>query len=185
MSDFENIRRIAYLGPQSSFCEMATDYFCEKNNINAFPEICQTIEEVVNFVDNNPDTLGVLPVENSVDGTVKETLDKIMQTKNPNIRILAEHYQLANLCLLSRTTEIYSINGIISTPETLCKCKNFIKNEMPFNVNIIESASIPESAKLLQGYNLTYSSIGTPKTAEVFNLNILKNNINDNKTSQT
>ena len=56
---------------------------------------------------------------------------------------------------------------------------------MPFNVNIIESASSPESAKLLQGYNLTYSSIGTPKTAETFNLNVLKDNINDNKTSQT
>ena len=185
MLNFENVRRIAYLGPQSSFCEMAVDHFCEKNNINAYPEICETIGEVTEFVDNNPDTLGVLPIENSIDGTVKETIDKLCQTKNPNIRILAEFYRPANLCLLSRTTEIYSISGIISTPEALGKCKNFIKNEMPFNVNIIESATIPESARLLQGYNLTYSAIGTEKTAESFNLNILKDNINDNKTNQT
>jgi prephenate dehydratase len=185
MLNFENVRRIAYLGPQSSFCEMATDHFCEKFKINAYPEICETIGEVTDFIDKNHDTLGVLPVENSVEGTVKETLDRLMQTQNPNIRILSEHYRPANLCLLSRTTEIYSISGIISTPEALGKCKNFIKNEMPFNVNIIESASIPESARLLQGYNLTYSSIGTPKTAEIFNLNILKDNINDNKTNQT
>lgn len=185
MLNFENVKRIAYLGPQSSFCEMAVDYFCERYHIDAIPEICETIGDVTDFVDNNPDTLGVLPVENSIEGTVKETLDRLMQTKNPNINILAEHYRSANLCLLSRTTELYSISGIISTPEALGKCKNFIKNEMPFNINIIESATIPESAKLLQGYNLTYSSIGTPKTAETFNLNILKDNINDNKTNQT
>lgn len=184
MLNFENIQTVCYLGPQSSFTEMAKDYFCEKYNINAYPKDFESIKQIVEFVEKNPDTLGVLPVENSIEGTIRETFDNLLQVKNPNIKILAEYYMPVNYCLLSRTTEFYSITGIISPPSILAKCRNFIEKEMPFNINIIESASIPESARNLQNYNLTYSSIGSPKTAETFNLNILKDNISDNKTNQ-
>jgi prephenate dehydratase len=184
MLNFENVKRIAYLGPTASFTEMAKDKFCDKFNINAYPEPLQTIKQVTDFVDENPDTLGVLPIENTIEGTIRETFDDIIATKNPNIKILTECCIPLNYCLLSRTTEIYSITGIISPPNLLAKCSKFVKNEMPFNVNIIEAPSIPESARDLQNYNLTYASIGTPKTADIFNLNILKEKIND-EPSQT
>lgn len=185
MFNFENVKRIAYLGPQASFTEMAKDYFCDKFNINAYPEPLQTIKQVVEFVDENPDTLGVLAVENSIEGTVRESLDNLMITKNPNIKILAEYYMPINHCLLARTTEITSICNIISHPQALAQCRNFIHNEMPFNINIIEAPSTAEAARSLQNYNLTYSAIGSRKTAEIYNLNILKDNINDDKTNQT
>ena len=108
-----------------------------------------------------------------------------MFTKNPNINILAEFYMPINHCLLSRTTEFSSITGVISHPQALAQCQNFIHNELPFNVNIIEAASTAEAARSLQNYNLTYGAIGSRKTAEVYNLNILKENINDDKTNQT
>ena len=90
-----------------------------------------------------------------------------------------------NHCLLSRTTEFSSITGIISHPQALAQCQDFIHNEMPFNVNIIEAPSTAEAARNLQNYNLTYAAIGSAKTAETYNLNILKENINDDKTNQT
>ena len=183
--NFEHIEKIAYLGPQASFTEMAKDYFCEKFDIRAYAEPLQTIRQVVEFVDNNPNTLGVLAVENSIEGTVRETLDNLMITKNPNIRILAEYFMPINHCLLSRTTEFYSITGVISHPQALAQCQNFIHSEMPYNVNIIEAPSTAEAARSLQNYNLTYSAIGSQKTAEIYNLNILKENINDDKTNQT
>ena len=144
----------------------------------------ESIKQVVEYVEKNTESLGVLPVENSIDGTVRETIDTLISA-NPNIKIIAEYYMPVHYCLLSRTTELYSISGVISPPDILAKCRNFIKNDMPFNVNIIESPSIPEAAGSLQNYNLTYSSIGTLKTAETFNLNILKDNLNDDKFNQT
>ena len=185
MLNFENVTNVAYLGPQASFTEIAADYFCQKFKINAYERPCETIKEVVEFVENNPDTLGVLPMENSVEGTNRETLDALLNAKNPNIKILSEHYMPISYCLLSRTTEFYSITGLIATPKHMIKCKSFIKDEMPFNLNIIEAGGMPEAARSLQGYNLTYASIGNKKVAEVFNLNVLKENINDDKTSQT
>ena len=185
MLNFETVKSIAYLGPQASFTEMAKDYFCDKFSINAYPTPLTTIRQVVEYVDDNPDTLGVLAVENSIEGAVRESMDNLMMTQNPNIRILSEYYMPIHHCLLARTTEFSSITGVISHPQALAQCQNFIHNELPFNVNIIEAPSTAEAARSLQNYNLTYASIGSKKTAETYNLNVLKENINDDKTNQT
>lgn len=183
MSDLENLQYIAYL--DTPFCETAKDYFCREYKITAFEKPFKTIKQVIEFISENPDSTAVLPVENSTDGTVRETLDNLITAKNPNIKILSEYSMPVHYGLLSRTTEIYSITGIIAPPDVLSKCSEYIQHEMPFNLNIIEAASIDEAARSLQNYNLTYASIGCEKTAEKFNLNILKDNINDDKSNYT
>lgn len=183
--EFKNVLNIAYLGPEASFSEMARDAFCEKYNINTFSTPLKTIPDVVDFVDKNPFTLGVIPVENSIDGTLRASLNSLMATQNSNIKILSEVVLPIEYCLLSRTTEFYSITGIIGTPYLLGKCQNFIKTEMPMYLNIIENTTMSECARNLSNYNLTYGSIGNRKTAETYRLNILKENINDDKTNQT
>ena len=185
MLNLETVKTIAYLGPQASFTEMAKDEFCKRFNISAYPTPLQTIRQVVEYVDDNPDSLGVLAVENSIEGAVRESMDNLMVTKNPNIKILSECYLPIRHCLLARTTEFSSITGVISHPQALAQCQDFIHNELPFNVNIIEAPSTAEAARSLQNYNLTYGAIGSKKTAETYNLNILKENINDDKTNQT
>ena len=183
--DFSNIQQIAYLGPQGSFSEMAADVFCGKYKISAYPSPQTTIRKVIEFVDTNPNTLGVIPLENSIEGSVREALDHLMITINPNIRILSQTIMPIRHCLLSRTTEFYSITGVISHPQALAQCQNFIHDEMPRNLNLIEAASTAEAARSLANYNLTYAAIGSEKTAEIYNLNILKENINDDKNNQT
>ncbi len=183
--NFENITTIAYLGPQASFSEMAKDEFCKQYNLNVSSNPMPTIRQVIEYVDENENALGVVPVENSIEGSVREAMDNLMITRNPDVTILSEYIMPIRHCLLSRTTEFYSITGIISHPQALAQCQNFIHDEMPFNVNIIEATSTAEAARSLQNYNLTYAAIGSKKTAEVYNLNILKENINDDKTNQT
>lgn len=185
MMKFENVSRIAYLGPNASFSEMAKDLFCAKYDIQAYPTPMQTIRQVIEFVEQNPNTLGVLPVENSIEGTVRESLDNLMLSCNPNIKILSEVIMPIRHCLLSRTTEFYSITGVISHPQALAQCQNFLHDELPRNLNIIEATSTAEAARSLTNYNLTYAAIGSEKTAEVYNLNILRENINDDKSNQT
>ena len=183
--EFKNVLNIAYLGAEASFSEMARDIFCQRYNINTFSTPLKTIPDVVDFVDKNPFTLGVVPVENSIDGTLRASLNSLMSTQNPNIKILSEVVLPIEYCLLSRTTEFYSITGIIGTPYLLGKCQEFIKHELPLHLNIIENTTMAECARNLSNYNLTYGSIGNRKTAETYRLNILKENINDDKTNQT
>ena len=73
--------------------------------------------------------------------------------------------------------------GLIANPNALAKCKKFVKDEMPRQLNVVMAENMDESARLLQNYNLTYSIIGTHKTAEIYNLNILKEHIEDDKNN--
>lgn len=185
MSFLEQVQTIAYLGPSGSYTEMAKDIFCEKHQLRVEAKPQTSIKRVLEFVDNNPGTIGVLPIENSIEGAVRETIDNLIRTKNENIRILSEFIMPIKHCLMSRTTELYSISGIISHPQALAQCQNFIHNEMPMHLNIIEVASTAEAARALQEYNMTYAAIGSEKTANIYNLNVLKENINDDPDNQT
>lgn len=185
MSFLEKVEQVAYLGPGGSYTEMAKNIFCEKYQINVRQEPFKTIKRVLEFVDETPNAIGVLPVENSIEGTVRETIDNLIRTKNSNIKILSETVIPIEHCLLSRTTELYSISGVISHPQALAQCQNFIHNELPRNLDIIEAISTAEAAKKLQEYNLTYAAIGSEKTAYIYNLNILKHNINDDTDNRT
>ncbi len=185
MLNFETVKNIAYLEPQNSFSEMATDEFCSKNNINCFKTPLTTIKQIVDYVAQNPDTLGVLPIENTLDGTVRESFDCLMNCQNPDIKIIQEIIMPVEYCLLSKTTEFYSITGLITTPRLFGKCHDFIKNELPMNLNIIESPTMLDSAKELSNHNLTFASIGNRKIAQSFMLNVLKDNIHDDKDNNT
>lgn len=185
MSFLEGVQAVAYLGPGGSYTEMAKDIFCKKYELDIYQEPIKTIKGVFEYVDKNPNVIGILPAENSIEGAVRETMDSLIRTENPNIRILSEFVMPIKHCLLSRTTELYSITGIISHPQAIAQCQNFIHNEMPRHFDIIEVASTAEAARKLEEYNLTYAAIGSEKTAEIYNLNILKCNINDDPDNRT
>ena len=160
MVNFESVRNIAYLEPPNSFSEMAKDEFCRMHKLNCFTTPLTTIKQIVDYVAQNPDTVGVLPVENTLDGTIRESLDYLITSKNPNIRIISEIVLPIEYCLLSKTTEFYSITGLIATPRLIGKCQEFIQNELPRNLNIIETPTMLEAANELRNHNLTYASIG-------------------------
>jgi len=181
----EKVQTVVYLGPGGSYTEMAKDIFCEKYGLNVKMEPMNTIKRVLEYVDENPSAVGVLPVENSIEGTVRETIDNLIRTKNDKVRILSEFVMPIKHCLLSRTTEISSITGVISHPQALAQCTKFIHCELPRHLTIIEATSTAEAAKNLQNYNLTYAAIGSEKTARLYNLNILKENINDEPDNKT
>ncbi len=184
--NLENIQNIAFLGPSGSYSEMAMDYFAHKYEIRAHVIEQKTIRLVAEFVDSTPDTLGVLPVENSIEGAVRETLDNLIKLKNPNIKILSEVVMPIEHCLLARTTEFYSItSGIISHPQALAQCQNFIHTELPYGIETMEASSTAEAARSLANYNLTYAAIGSKKTADIYRLNVLRENINDDKSNCT
>lgn len=185
MNFLSGITRIAYLGPGGSYCEMAKDKLLDKYDIYPSEEPLNMISRVIDFVDKNPNTIGVIPIENSIEGTVRESSDALIKTENKNIRILSEIVIPIKHCLLSKVTELYSITGVISHPQALAQCHNFIQNNLPLNLDIVRASSTAEAARSLDRYNLTYSAIGSQKTAQLYNLNIICENINDDPSNKT
>lgn len=177
---FENIDEIICLGQGGSNSEIALDKFYEHYRVSAYKRSFPTITECIQYVDRNPNSIGVIPIENNVEGIIPETCEGLISPQNTNVKILAQTIIPVNNCLLSKTTEFYSISGLIAHPKAIAHCQSFVKNELPRNVNIILAEDMAEAAAQLNRYNLTYAIIGTPKTAEIYNLNILKRDIDNN-----
>ena len=178
---FEDFNEVICLGMGGSYSEIAKDKLFKSYDLFMYQRSLNGIKECIDYVDENSNAIAVLPIETTYKGIIRETLDNLILTKNQNIQILAETIIPVNDCILSKTTEFYSVTGLIANPNALAKCKIFIRDEMPRQLNVVIAESMDESARMLNNYNLTYSIIGTPKTAEIYNLNILKEHIEDFK----
>lgn len=181
---FEDFNEVICLGQGGSYSEIAKDKLFKAYDLFLYQRSLASIKECIDYIDENCNAIAVLPVETTYKGIIRETIDNLILTKNQNIQILAETIIPVNDCILSKTTEFYSLTGLIANPNALGKCKKFVKDEMPRQLNIVVAESMDESARLLSNYNLTYSIIGTHKTAEIYNLNILKEHIEDDKDNK-
>ncbi len=181
---FKEFNEIVCLGIGGSYSEIAKDKLFKAYDLYLYQRSLRSIKECIDYVDENSNSVAIIPVETTYEGIIRETIDNLIQTKNENVKILAETIVPVNDCILSKTTEFYSITGLISNPNALAKSKNFVRDEMPRQLNIVIAENMDESARLLNNYNLTYSIIGTPKTAELYNLNILKEHIEDDKNNE-
>ena len=180
---FEDFNEVVCLGTGGTYSEIAKDKLFKKYDLYLYQLSLNSIKDCIDYVDEHSNAIAVVPVETTYKGIIRETIDNLVTTKNQNIQILAETIVPVNDCILSKTTEFYSVTGLISNPNALAKCKTFIKEEMPRQLNVVIAENMDESARLLNNYNLTYSIIGTPKTAEIYNLNILKEHIEDFKNN--
>ena len=178
---FRDFNEVICLGLGGSYSEIAKDKLFKAHDLYLYQRSLNSIRECIEYVDEFSNAIAVLPIETSYKGIIRETIDNLIMTKNQNIQILAETVVPVNDCILSKTTEFYSIMGLIANPNALGKCKKFVKDEMPRQLNIVMADSMDDSARLLCNYNLTYSIIGTKKTAELYNLNVLKEHIEDDK----
>ena len=180
---FEDFNEVVCLGMGGSYSEIAKDKLFKAYDLFLYQKSLNAIKDCIDYVDENANAIAILPIETTYKGIIRETLDNLIVTKNHNIQILAETIVPVNDCILSKTTEFYSITGLIANPNALAKSKTFIKDEMPRQLNIVVAESMDDSARLLSNYNLTYSIIGTHKTAEIYNLNVLKEHIEDSKNN--
>lgn len=178
---FKDFNEVICLGMGGSYSEIAKDKLFKAYDLYLYQRSLNSIRECIEYVDEFSNAIAVLPIETSYKGIIRETIDNLIMTKNQNIQILAETVVPVNDCILSKTTEFYSIMGLIANPNALGKCKKFVKDEMPRQLNVVIADSMDDSARLLCNYNLTYSIIGTKKTAELYNLNVLKEHIEDDK----
>ncbi len=181
---FEEFNEVICLGMGGSYSEIAKDKLFKAYDLFLYQRSLNSIKECIDYVDENCNAITILPVETTYKGIIRETIDNLIMTKNQNIQILAETIIPVNDCILSKTTEFYSLTGLIANPNALAKSKIFVRDEMPRQLNIVIADSMDDAARRLNSYNLTYSIIGTHKTAEIYNLNVLREHIEDDKNNK-
>ena len=104
--------KLFYLGPQTSYTDVAKELFKKEFNLCDYEDVeRKTITAVANELSNLEDdnSFAVLPIENSIEGVVKESIDNISRIENKDIKIQAECIVPINHCLVSYAEKINDI----------------------------------------------------------------------------
>jgi prephenate dehydratase len=188
----ENTIKISYLGPEGTFTEEALMQYAEllygkKKDLQQKPLIekmaIATIPEVIKSVDRGEVIQGIIPIENSIEGSVNLTQDIL--TFESEVKIIAEiaipirHYLIAK-----QKTKIKHIKKIISHPHATAQCRIYLKTNFP-ECDIIAANSTAEAVKKIVSQDSTSAAIGTKISAELYGLEIIATDIEDNKDNKT
>ena len=145
-------RKIFYLGPMASYCDCARMLFVEKMDLGDFEAIpVRSISAVINELakEENFDSFAVLPIENSVEGVVRETLDNLCMLKNTSINIIAETSISVQHCLATFSESLGAITTVVSHPQAIAQCYGFINEKLTNDVSLNHESSTASAIKSL------------------------------------
>ena len=164
--------RIAFQGEPGAYSEAAALRFTDHADL--LP--CESFEAVFAAVAGGKATHGILPVENSIGGSIHRNFDLLLEHDLP----IVGEVQLAithNLLALPGTS-IDQVKRIYSHPQALAQCERFLRSLE--GVHVEATYDTAGSAKLVKEQKLTdAAAIASERAAQVFGLHILKAEIQD------
>ena len=168
---------IAFLGPEATFSHLAARmHFGESSRF--FPQT--GISRVFDEVEKGSIDWGVVPVENSLEGSVNVTLDRLITTQ---LKIRAEIYLRISQCLISSAKNMKDIKRIYSIPIVLAQCQVWLKTNMP-NCILGETQSTAAAVQMVKGKK-NEAAIGSSLAGKIYGLNLLAEGIEDNSSNTT
>ena len=168
---------VSYLGPQGSNTNEATiKLFGESTTL--MPQ--GSISDVFASVEKQETNYGVVPIENSLEGPIGETLDRLTDS---TVVVCSEISQNIEHCLLSKEKNLKKITKIISHPQALAQSKKWIQRNLP-EAQEVEAPST-SGAAILARKTKNSAAISPKGCAKIYSLNLLKKNIQDEKNNTT
>lgn len=180
-----NPSKIFFLGPKGTFTDRAQLAFCDAFSISDAEKIpvC-SISKGFDFLLKNKDSLIVLPIENSIEGIVRETLDNLISLDTYDYKILAEHIIPIEQNLIGFTQNPSEIKTIISHPQAIAQCRRFLNSNFP-DVEIKYSNSTANAVCSLNKDDISTVAIGSEFCAQIYDVPLIQKNINDEKNNLT
>ncbi len=168
---------IAYLGPAGTFSEMATyKYF--GHSVSAMP--VTSIDHVFAEVEAGIADFGMVPVENSTEGAVNNTLDMFITSP---LKICGELDLPIHHNLMSKNKSLDEIVTVFSHRQSLAQCRTWLKENMP-HAECIAVSSNAEAAKRAQ-YSESCAAIAGESAAHMYGLTLLHKEIEDRSDNST
>ena len=172
--------RIAYLGPEGTFTQRAAET-AAKLRFGSFVEYlpCRTIPDVFDVTEREQADYGVVPVENSTEGSVGQTLDLFMDT---SLKICSEILLPITQHLIGRGS-ISAIRRVYSKDQALAQCRNWLAANLP-DAELVETSSTTVAAQRAAAEEGA-ASIGPEEAAAEYGLQVLARAIQDKAHNTT
>ena len=171
--------KVGYLGPKGTFSyEICNKVFDENYEKMPF----KTIKDTIIALENSKLDRAIVPIENSLQGCVTETIDCIIEIND--IEICEEKILKINQNLMAKHNySLSDIKEVYSHPQALAQCRNYIECNLK-NAEVIEVSSTALAAKEVSKKDCA-ACICNIECAKEYNLNLLEKEIQDNNFNET
>lgn len=174
--------KLGYLGPKGTFSEQAALLYAEKCGNGCDFEMFFNITDVIAAVNDGIIDRGIVPLENSIEGTVTSTVDTLIF--DTNLFIQYDLILKINQNLMARKgTKIEDIKKIVSHPQGLAQCRKYIRGIGVKETSDVSSTA--EAAHIVSESSECVAAIAPKRAAEVYGLEIVGENIQDDDTNAT
>lgn len=170
--------KVAFQGESGAYSEMAAlQHFGP--DIELAPH--KTFSDVFEAVENGKGDCAIVPIENSMEGSVNETYDLMLNTK---LMVSSEVYLRVVHCLISYgDSSIEQVKVVYSHPQALAQCRNFLKSHKFEAVPFYDTAG---SVKMLKEMRIdNAAAIAGERAAQIYGMKILAKSIEDSKSNYT
>ncbi len=166
---------IGVLGPEGTFSERAAKRYCPAARLRYFRDF----EEVIAAVERGEVEMGVVPLENSLEGSVGQTLDALLSR---DVKIAGEINLRVRHCLLGvgRPEEV---KVILSHPQALAQCRGYLKRRFP-EAELRTTGSTSHAAKLAGEFS-EMAAIADAEAAERYGLSVIERDVQDSERNVT
>ena len=185
--DTSKIRKLLFLGPRGSYSDFAKNKFIDAFDLNCVSTNLKSISGIIKALkdENNEDMAAVIPIENSIEGIVRETLDNLSSLKKEGFKIIAETTLNVEHALIGFCDKKSEIKVVRSHPQALAQCKRYLQAN--FADSLIEEATLSTSAAIrsLSKEEPSIAAIGSVECARMYDIPVVEEKINDEENNQT
>ena len=169
--------KVAFLGPEGTFTQAAVlKHF--GSSVRALP--MAAIDEVFHEVEGGIADFGVVPIENSSEGTVNHTLDMFLTS---GLKICGEVELRVQHHLMGKMASLEAVKRICAHAQALAQCRGWLDDQLP-DVERIAVSSNAEGARRARDERGT-AAIAGRAAAEIYALTLLANEIEDRQDNTT
>jgi prephenate dehydratase len=178
----ERVVRVAFLGPAGTFTEEA---LLTQPDLSGAELVAQpTMTEVLAAVDRADADFGFVPIENSIEGTVRETLDALIFDRE--LLIQREVVLGISLSLLGPPgTTLADVRRVVSYPVATAQCRDWLQRELPGAVEVAATSTAEAARVVGEERPVGTAAVGTALAAKLYGLEVLAADIEDHPENAT
>ena len=176
------MKTLGILGPKGTHSEEAALWLKKHSREDFKLEVCADIFDVLTAVKERKLDAGLVPVENSLEGSINITLDTL--ARSDTLKISRELvWQVKNFLMTKPLADIKAIKKIFSHNQPLAQCRKFLHKNFP-DVEIVATTSTARAAEIVAA-NENFAAICTERAGKLNGLTIAAKEIQDNPNNFT
>ena len=174
--------RVGYLGPRGTFAEEALGTQADLASFEPVP--LRTVPQVLSAVERGEIDVGLVPIENSIEGTITVTLDTL--AFDTDLLVQREIDLPVSLHLCAKPgTELGDVQTVVSHPNPLGQCRGWLSTKLPDAELVAANSTADAARQVAEAPGDDLASIGTLRGAELAGLDVLASEIEDHPENET